>query len=323
MLGFDNVSEYTQQTFGRQFFGPIVGRYANRIKNATFSIPPSDNPPPNGPNVYHVPANEHNGLNSLHGGPDGFDLRLWNLTTRSKNSVTFSLFDPNGMEGFPGNQLTHVTYTLENNSKWKIAIQASVDHLSPILLSSHVYWNLDAYQGADNLDKHFMQFKSSRYIQTDGILIPNGTFGAIKGTPLDFNEAKSVGKAVNATVGLDLCGTGCVGFDNCWLYQDPQNQNPNFSIWSTVSGIKLDVTTDQIGLQVYTCDSINNGTLPIPRKTTQGGSNEFYENHSCLVIEQESAIAGINYPQWGIDQIYGPHRPYSWNAEYAFSVTHD
>lgn len=70
--------------------------------------------------------------------------------------------------------------------------------------------NLDAYRGADNLDKHFMQFKSSRYIQTDGILIPNGTFGSVKGTPLDFNEAKSVGGAVNATVGFDLCGTGMV-----------------------------------------------------------------------------------------------------------------
>lgn len=115
--------------------------------------------------------------------------------------------------------------------------------------------NLDAYDGADNLDKHFAQFKSSRYVQTDGILIPNGTFGGVRGTPLDFNEAKSVGEAVNATTGLDLCGTGmpylrraklkiknsllgCVGFDNCWLYQDPQDREPNFSMWSTVSGIR-------------------------------------------------------------------------------------
>ncbi|GJJ07491.1 hypothetical protein Clacol_001693 [Clathrus columnatus] len=231
--GFDNISDYTQQTFGRQFFGPVVGRYANRIKNATFSIPPSANPPANGPNVYHVPANEHNGLNSLHGGPDGYDLRLWNVTAQSKNSVTFSLLDPNGTEGFPGNQITHVSYTLENNSKWKIAMHATVDHLSPILLR-----NLDAYNGAENLDKHFAQFKSSRYIQTDGILIPTGTFGAVKGTPLDFNEAKSIGQAINATVGLNLCGTGCVGFDNCWLYDDPQDKKPNFSVWSTVSGIK-------------------------------------------------------------------------------------
>ena len=73
---------------------------------------------------------------------------------------------------------------------------------------------------------------------------------------------------------------------------------------------------------MYTCDGINNGTLHIPRKKDQGGPGTFYDNHSCLVIEQESAIAAINYPSWNIDQIYGPNRPYQWNAEYAFTVVH-
>ena len=73
---------------------------------------------------------------------------------------------------------------------------------------------------------------------------------------------------------------------------------------------------------MYTCDGINNGTLQIPRKKDQGGPGTFYDNHSCLVIEQESAIAAINYPSWNIDQIYGPNRPYQWNAEYAFTVVH-
>jgi len=322
VLGFDNISEYTEQKFGRQFFGPVVGRYANRIKNATFSIPISANPPANGSNVFHVPANEHNGLNSLHGGSDGFDLRVWNVTAQTQHSVTFSLLDPNGMEGFPGNQLTHVTYTLEPKAKWKISMQATVDKLSPILLSSHVFWNLDGYKDAATLDKHFAQFAASRYIQTDGILIPNGTIASTKGTPLDFSNATSLGAAINKTVGLDLCGTGCVGFDNCWLYDKPQDKTPIFSVWSTTSGIKLDVTTDQIALQIYTCDGINNGTLAIPRKVTQGGPNAFYENHSCLVIEQESAIDAINNPAWGINQIFGPNRTYSWNSEYAFSVVH-
>ncbi|KIJ56718.1 hypothetical protein M422DRAFT_238328 [Sphaerobolus stellatus SS14] len=322
VLGFDTVSEYTNQTFGRQFFGPIVGRYANRIKNATFSIPPSANPPPSGPGVFHVPANEHNGLNSLHGGSFGYDLRVWNVTAQTKNSVSFSLLDPNGTEGFPGNQRTEVTYTLEPNGKWKIFMHATVDQLSPILLSSHVYWNFDGYQKAATLDNHFTQFQASRYIATDGILIPNGKIAPTKGTPLDFSKAKSLGAAINQTDGLNLCGTGCIGFDNCWLYDKPQNKEPIFSVWSTTSGIKLDVTTDQIGLQIYTCDGINNGTLAIPRKKTQGGPNAFYENHSCLVIEQESAIDAINNPSWGIDQIFGPNKAYSWNSEYAFSIVH-
>jgi len=320
VLGFDTVSEYTDQKFGRQFFGPVVGRYANRIKNATFSIPISANPPTNGSNVFHVPANEHNGVNSLHGGFLGYDLRVWNVTAQTKHSVTFSLFDPDGTQGFPGNQHTHVTYTMGSKATWKISMHATVDKESPILLSSHVFWNLDGYKETATLDNHHAQFEASRYIATDGILIPNGTIATTKDTPLDFSKAKSLGVAINETAGLDLCGTNCVGFDNCWLYDKPQNKTPIFSIWSTTSGIKLDVKTDQIALQIYTCDGINNGTLAIPRKKNQGGPNAFYENHSCLVIEQESAIDAINNPSWGIDQIFGPEREYNWNAEYAFSI---
>jgi len=67
---------------------------------------------------------------------------------------------------------------------------------------------------------------------------------------------------------------------------------------------------------------VNNGTLPIPRKKNQGGPDAFYENHSCLVIEQQSAIDAINNPAWGINQIFGPNKPYDWNAEYSFSIIH-
>lgn len=70
------------------------------------------------------------------------------------------------------------------------------------------YRNLDAYQGSSNLDDHFAQFYASRYIQTDGILVPNGTIANTSGTPLDFSTAKSLGAAINETIGLNLCGTG-------------------------------------------------------------------------------------------------------------------
>lgn len=134
---------------------------------------------------------------------------------------------------------------------------------------------------------------------------------------------------------------GCDGFDNCWIYDNNTEDKPVFSLWSTNSGIRcvvhyganivpayrrfiyrLDVTTNQPALQVYTCDGIFNASLPIPRKVDQGGPSTYYQDHSCLVVEQESWIDAINQPEWGIDQIYGPDRDYLWEAEYAFSVVH-
>ena len=91
----------------RNFFGPIVGRYANRIRNGTFTIPISKDA--QGPGeVYHVPENEHNGTNSLHGGFDGFDRRNWTLVDYSTSYISFALVDINGTEGFPGTVVTTV-----------------------------------------------------------------------------------------------------------------------------------------------------------------------------------------------------------------------
>ncbi|EIN10310.1 galactose mutarotase-like protein [Punctularia strigosozonata HHB-11173 SS5] len=322
ILGYDNHTNYLTDALGHPYFGPIVGRYANRIKNGTFSIPPTRSTPSSGPGVFHIVENENGGKDTLHGGSDGFDRRVWTVSKQTAHSVTFTVLDPDGMQGFPGTVHATVTYTLENHATWNIKIHATADKLTPIMLSGHHYWNLEAFEESADLDAHFAQFPSSRVVGTDGILIPTGELLEVEGTPLDFRKAKSIGAAINQTAGLDYCGTGCVGFDNCWVYDEHDEKKPVFSLWSTNSGIRLDVTTNQPALQVYTCDGIFNASLPIPRKADQGGPSEFYTDHSCLVVEQESWIDAINQPEWGIDQIYGPKRDYNWESTYAFSVIH-
>ncbi|TDL30003.1 galactose mutarotase-like protein [Rickenella mellea] len=317
LLGFDNHTNYITDALGHPYFGPVVGRYANRIKNGTFSVPIAN--PPRG-NIFHIPENENNGTDTLHGGNIGYDRRQWTIAKRSTNSVTYTLVDPDGTQGFPGTVHATAVYTLEKNSVWNIHISATATKKTPVMLSGHHYWNLEAYQETQNLDGHFAQFQSSRVIDTDGILVPNGKFIQTKGTPLDFGKAASIGKAIPATAPFQFCGTGCVGLDNCWIYDKNNGKTPAFSIWSVNSGIRLDVTTDQTALQLYTCNGIDAPGLPIPRKVDQGGPNTKYADHSCLVIEQESWIDAINNPQWGIDQIFGPQRDYEWSASYAFSV---
>ncbi|KDQ64640.1 hypothetical protein JAAARDRAFT_167124 [Jaapia argillacea MUCL 33604] len=320
ILGFDNHTNYQTDALGHPYFGPVVGRYANRIKNGTFSIPITKNTPASGPNVYHIPENENNGTDTLHGGTDGFDRRIWNVSEQTAHSVTFTMLDPDGMQGFPGNVQTSVTYTLEPHSTWKISMFATADKLTPILLSGHHYWNLEAYEETQDLVGHYAQFAASRVIATDGLLIPNGTLLDVTGTPLDFRNAKSLGGSINSTAPFAYCGNNCVGFDNCWIYDNSTWSTPAFSLWSVNSGIKLDVYTDQPALQVYTCNGLYNSTLPIPRKASQGGPSAYYLDHSCLVVEQESWIDAINNPEFGVNQIYGPGRDYHWESKYVFSV---
>ncbi|KAJ7094624.1 galactose mutarotase-like protein [Mycena belliarum] len=319
ILGYDDRTLYSSQADGHPYFGPIVGRYANRIRNGTFTIPVSKNAQGKG-KKFQISENENNGTDTLHGGIVGYDQRPWSIVKRSSSSVTFSLLDPNGDQGFPGTVLTTVTYTLERKSTWKISMHSVSSQLTPIMLSGHHYWNLEAFQETQDLVGHIAQFPSSNIIATDGQLIPNGKLTPVEGTALDFRKAKSIGASINATAAAEYCGTGCVGFDNCWVYDKHDSSKPVFSVWSVNSGIKLDVTTNQPALQIYTCNGIFNPKLPIPRKANQGGPGTVYGDHSCLVIEQESWIDGINNPEFPVNQIYGPLRPYNWEASYAFSV---
>ncbi|KAF8897676.1 galactose mutarotase-like domain-containing protein [Infundibulicybe gibba] len=316
LLGFDDHTLYQSDLEGHPYFGPVVGRYANRIRDGTFTIPISKNA--SGPNQFQVPKNENN--NTLHGGTDGYDRRVWSIGQLSSNSVTFKLLDPDGAQGFPGAVTTSVTYTLEPKSTWKISMHAVATKKTPIMLSGHHYWNFEAYRETQDLVGHHAQFEASKFVATDGALIPTGKLTDVGGTPLDFRKAKSIGASINATAAGQFCGTGCVGFDNCWIFDRNTGTKPVFSVWSQNSGIKLDIITNQPALQIYSCNGLFNASAPITRKRSQGGPSVVYTDHSCIVIENESFIDAINNPEFGVDQIYGPGRPYDWEASYIFST---
>lgn len=154
------------------------------------------------------------GTDTLHGGTDGYDRRTWTVARKSSSSVTFTLIDPDGDQGFPGTVITEVTYTLKRKSTWKISMLSIATALTPIMLSGHHYWNFEAFQETQDLVGHHAQFPASRFVATDGHLIPTGELTSVEGTPLDFRKPQSIGKSVNATAGAEFCGTG-VFLDLC------------------------------------------------------------------------------------------------------------
>lgn len=316
ILGFDNTTNYGTD-LAHNFFGPIVGRYANRIKNGTFELDGK---------TYKTPLNENN-LDTLHGGKIGYDRESWKVSAINSSSISFTHRDPAGNQGFPNEVNTTATYTLLSNATWKIRINSKASGKTPIMLSSHVYWNLNpqGFNESQPILDHVVHLPyASNYVKTDTILIPTGELPSVQGTGYDFRQAKALRDNFNQTDGY--CGFNCKGWDSCWVEPKGHPRNkPSFEVYSPASGIKLSISTNQEAWQIYTTAGLDTpATKPqIPRKRAHGGDgtlDKVYENYSAMVIEAEDYIDAINNPKWGRNQIYDQNRPYSWQAEYRFST---
>lgn len=336
VVGYDDPKDYLKDTnTNHTFFGSVVGRYANRIKNGTFEVDS---------NKYKIPTNENGGADTLHGGNVGYDARNWTVTSHTNTSVTFTLHD-RGLEKFPGEVITHAVFAVDTSVSpdnpaglpqlTTKLISLALTETTPIMLSNHIYWNLNAFQKPTILNDTFLQLPlSHRLIGTDGILIPNGTIlgvDAYKGSP-NFTEGKLVGRDIKNAQGL--CGDDCTGYDNCFIVDRPaqsaaaNSMVPVLRANSSATGISLEVATNQQAVQIYSCNG-QNGTIPI--KPSQAKKNKDanidgakgVNQYGCLVIEPEGWIDGINNPEWGQleDQVFSPESPPAVNwATYKFGT---
>lgn len=211
VVGFDNATYY--KIDGQHgHLGGVPGRYANRIRNSTFTIDGE---------TFHVDPNEHKtaeapeGANTLHGGDNGWDYRNFTVVTHSAESITFSIVDPDGEQGFPGEVISYITYAVHDLT-WDFKMVAlATTKKTPIMLSSHVYWNLDGFANNDTQTvlNHTLHLPySGQRIGVDNILIPDGTILANEpGSPNDFWTApKQIGADIEKTLGN--CGFNCTGY---------------------------------------------------------------------------------------------------------------
>ena len=325
VLGYDSGTAYLNDTETvHTYFGPVVGRYANRIKNGTFTV--------NGI-TSHIPENENAGHDTLHGGNVGYDQRNWTVVEANTSSITFSLLDQ-GFEGFPGTIITYATYTVSAGPQWTSRlVSIPLDEPTPIMLANHVYWNLDAFTNPSDttiLNNTLYMPYSDRYIEIDSIEVPNGTIGIVNNTFLDFTSPKQIGRDIDNAV--NACGLGCTGYDNAFILDRPRYSAPEatdisvLTMSSNVTGIQLDIRTNQQSLQIYTCNNIAL-MANIPVKQSQqhstNGSTTTVPKYGCVVIETQQWIDGINNPQWGQDQyqIYSvDSEPAVVFAQYDFSI---
>lgn len=326
IFGYDEGKGYINDTETvHSYSGAVVGRYANRVKNGTFRL---------NNKKYSLNTNENNGVDTIHGGKVGYDQRNWTVTSYNETSITFMLQDYD-YEDFPGRVITYATYSVSggtdgNSILTTRLVSLPLDGATPIMLSNHIYWSLNAFTDKNDLtignDTLSVPF-SKRFIETDEYLVPNGQIGLVnerKG--LDFTKARKIGENIDKANGV--CGPKCKGIDTAFILDRPIDSGsismdyPLLTMKSNRTGIQLDVKTNQRSFQIFSCNT-QDGTIPLKQSQQHGNSTSYLQKYGCLVIEPQQWIDGINNPQWGQTeyQIFGPDTyPAISLAEYHFST---
>jgi len=290
ILGYDSLSGYLQT--GNPFFGSLVGRYANRIANAKFTLDGKE---------YTLAKND--GPNTLHGGLKGFDKVIWTVKSFNDSGLLLSYSSKDGEEGYPGNFTADVMYSLSNDNDLKIEYTAVTDKATPVNLTNHSYFNLSAGADSTILD-HELMLKAEKYTPVNKTLIPTGNIDDVKGTPMDFTTSKKVGRDIAQVPG---------GYDHNWVFQKPENRfDLVASLYHQASGRYMEVRTTEPGIQFYSGNFIN-GRL----KNTRDGVK--YVKHAGLCLETQHFPDSPNQPAFP-NTILKPGETYQQITVYKFGT---
>lgn len=277
-------------------FGGTVGRFANRIENAKFTL--------NG-KEYQLEANEKG--NTLHGGhSSNFDRALWNAEIQN-DVLILSHTSPDGAGGFPGELQVKVAFSLSDENELKIEYFARSDKDTVCNLTNHAYFNLG---GQDTICGHELMIKSRRITKIDENFIPHGEYMEIDGTPYSFYQAKPLGKDMFSDAELIRL---CNGFDfNYCLEKEKEKELAFFAtLYDGESGRKMDCFTTQPGVQLYTACVLG-----------EFYGKRLYKNHSAVCLETQGYPNSPNCPNYPSTQLKAGEE-YHEITVYKFSVNAD
>ncbi len=276
VLGFDDPSEYYENNHSKSvaFFGPIVGRYANRIARAKFVLDGKE---------YTLAKN--NGDNCLHGGPGGFHTRLWTGKI-IQDGVELKYLSKDGEEGFPGNLSVTVRYILSGGDL-KIEYSAATDKPTVLNLTNHSYFNLSGQGNGTILGEH-LKLIASRFTPVDSELIPTGELKSVAGTPFDFRNPHAVGERINADDEQIRLGHG---YDHNFVIDGGGKKLTEAAeVYDPASGRVLQVLTTEPGVQFYTSNFLD-GSI-------QGKGGVAYSRNTALCLETQHFPDSPNHPEF-------------------------
>ena len=292
--GYDTLDEYLGDT---RYFGALIGRYANRIAGARFTLHGIDYPLT--PNV---------GRNQLHGGPGGLHGVLWTVEPfrdASASGAALTCSSPAGDEGYPGRLDVRVTYTLANDNALAVDYLATTDHATPVNLTQHSYFNLAGHDAGSVLD-HELVLHANRYLPVTDELIPTGELRSVQGSDFDFRSPRVIGDGI--------AGATFVDYDHTFVLDEaaPGVVRPAARLRDLRSGRTMDVSTSEPGVQFYSGNQLGNG-----RGGKEGCS---YSAYSSLALETQHFPNSPNEPRFP-STILEPGTEFRSRTVYRFSAT--
>lgn len=288
--GFATLDEYVA---GHPHFGVIAGRFANRIDKGTFRINNT---------TYHLPINA--GTCHLHGGPDGFHVKLWGyklVENENAASLELSYLSPDLEEGYPGNLQTVVTYTVNDSNEIDIRYEATTDKTTHVNLTNHAYFNLGGFKGT--VHDHHLMVNADFYLETDENQIPTGKLIPCAETPYFLK------KDILLSYPLDKIKPG---LDNCYVLNQARNTERSVARLSHQgTGRMITVYTTQPAIQVYTGNNLD-GSLT-------GHNGTVYKIHDAICLETQHYPDTPNKPGFP-STLLQPGEKYDYKAKFSFSI---
>ncbi len=262
VLGYDSLSGYLHGP--DNYFGALVGRYANRIAKGKFTLDGKS---------YSLPINS--GGNTLHGGTKGFDSMVWDARQLNGRNLLLTLDSKDMDQGFPGNLHVQVLYTLTENNSLRIEYTAITDKPTVINLTNHAYFNL---KGAGNgkITDHILMINADRFTPVDSTMIPTGQIAPVKDTPFDFTRPTRIGARINAD---NIQIKYAHGYDDNFVLNKKMRGQLSLAarVYEPTTGRVLEVYTTEPGVQFYTSNYLN----------AIGKDGNHYQIRSAFALETE------------------------------------
>lgn len=296
VLGFDEPQPYMDCDLGYQ--GLLVGRVANRIRDAKFSFDGTE---------YHLPANQ--GTWTLHGG-GRFSFTVWNVKETTDNSVTFEKFSPDMEDGFPGNFTLTAKYTFTEDNILRLEYTVLSDKKTVANPTNHAYFNLSGNNTA-TIENHYLRINADYFTETDADQLPTGELGEVKGTMMDFNEMHKIGDKIDEPFRAIIEG---IGYDNNYcLNKEPRDFTEACVLYDEESGRQLEVYTDLPGIQVY-CGGW------LAKDGNPGKANGDVTYRRGIALETQFYPDSVNHPNAFPFEYVQPNEEFKTVTEFRFSV---
>lgn len=293
VLGFDSIQDYISKPSD---FGATIGRYANRINQGKFTLDGTE---------YQLPKNNYG--HCLHGGPKGFQYRVFDANLVSPQKLELSYLSADGEEGFPGNFKCKVTMELTDDNAIDLKYEAETDKPTVVNMTNHSYFNLDG-DAASNAE-HILMVDADNYTPVDSTFMTTGEIASVEGTPMDFRTPTAVGARIDDDFEQLKNGKG---YDHNWVLNTKGDiTRKAASLQSPKTGIVMDLYTSEPGVQVYAGNFLD-GTM-------SGKKGIVYNRRASVCLETQKYPDTPNKPEWPT-AVLRPGEKYTSECIFKFSV---